>query len=247
MTAVEVRKAEIGAARSIPTFYRLLLGGQLTRGRLVGLGVLSGISILLAVLSRGASDPEEAAVGSLVEYGISLLVPLAAVLLAVPMLGNLIEDRLLVYLWLKPVPRWHLAVAAVAAVSTVLVPVVVLPIGVAAVISGIGGLVVPAIAASAVGAVVYSALYVFAGARFSWGLWLALVYLALWENVLARISDGTARLSIRSYLLTIFEWGTDENVSGAGRANWAAIAIPIVVTVIATALTAWALNSRDVE
>ena len=146
-TVQQPRGAGIGPAQSIPTYYRMLLRGQLTRGRLVGLGVLSGISLLLAFVSRGASVGEDASVTVLSEYSIAILIPLATLILATPMLGNLVEDRLLVYLWLKPVPRWHLAVAAYAAVVTTLLPAVVVPVALTAIVTGYGSLIAPAIAA----------------------------------------------------------------------------------------------------
>ena len=247
MTTIQPRDAHVSAGRSIPVFYRMLLRGQLTRGRMVSLGVLAGLAILLGFVSRRAMDETDAALGAVGGFGIGVLIPLAAVVLAIPMLGNLIDDRLLVYLWLKPVPRWHLAVAAVASVVTVLVPVVVVPIGLSAAATGMSSLIGPAILAGALGALAYGGLYVFFGTRFSWGLWLALVYLALWENGLSRLSDGTGRLSIRSYLLTILAWGTDRPIDLADRADPAAIIVPIAVAVVATALTARALNRRDVD
>ena len=164
MTAVEPRRPSVAAAQSIPTYYRLLLRGQLTRGRLVGLGILSSISLLLAIVSRtsvDAVDLEELSVVLLSNYAIALLIPLATLILAAPMIGNLVEDQLLVYLWLKPVPRWHLAVAAYAAVVTTLLPVVVVPVVATALITGFASLIVPATVAAILGVLAYSAIYLF--------------------------------------------------------------------------------------
>lgn len=250
MTAVQPRNAGVTAAQSIPTYYRMLLRGQLTRGRLVGLGVLGGISLLLAIVGRTSVDGpevEEVAVELLGGYSIGVLIPLAALILASPMLGNLIEDGLLVYLWLKPVPRWHLAVAAYAAVVTTLLPVVVVPIMATAAISGFGSLVVSATAAAVLGVLAYSGIYLLLGARFSWGLWLGLLYLVLWENVLSRLSDGMARLSVRSYLLTVLERGTDVPIDLANRAGWASILMPIAIAAVAIALTAATLSKKDID
>ena len=54
-------------------------------------------------------------------------------------LGDVAEDGTLVYLWLRPYPRWQLAVAAFAASVTVVVPVAVLPLVIAAALTGEGG------------------------------------------------------------------------------------------------------------
>ena len=247
MTTFEARQADVSARHTIPVFYRMLLHGQLTRGRIVGLALLGAMLILTAFLSRTADDAEEAALFAVGEYGLVLFVPLAALMLANPMLGNLVEDRLLVYVWLKPTPRWHLAVAAFAAVATVLTGVTVVPIAAAAFIAGFPSLVGPAALATILGVVAYAAVYLLLGLRFSWGLWLGLAYLVVWENVFARLGDGPARFSLRSYLLTILETGTDRRIELADRSTVASVVVPIAVAIVGTVLTAWVLGRRDVD
>lgn len=250
MTVMEPRTPTVTAAKSIPTYYRMLLRGQLTRGRMVGLGMLGGISVFLAIVTRTAVDArdlEQASAALLAEYGIALLIPLATLILASPMIGNLVEDRLLVYLWLKPVPRWHLAVAAYAAAVTTLLPVVIVPIFLSALILGFGSLVIPATVAAILGVLAYSSIYVMLGARFTAGLWLGLLYLVLWENVLSRFSNGMARLSLRSYLQTILQRGTDVMIPLAERATWASFVIPLAVAIACIALTAQTLSTKDID
>lgn len=244
------RTPAVGPGRSIPTYYRMLLRGQITRGRAFGLGMLGGLFVLLAIvirLSVDAADLEQGAVGLLSDYGIALVIPLSTLILATPMLGNLIEDRLLVYLWLKPVPRWHLAVAAYAATVSVLIPIVVVPMVVAAVVLGFGSLVIPSAVAAVLGVLAYGGIYLFFGARFGSGLWLGLVYLVLWENILSRFSNGMARLSIRSYLQTVLQRGTDVPIDLANRAGWASVVIPLAVAAVAIALTSVTLANKDID
>jgi len=250
MTALQPRTPNVSAAQSIPSYYRLLLRGQLTKGRSFGLGILGGIALLLAIVTRTAveaAELEEASVALLAEYAVALVIPLSTLILAVPMIGNLVEDRLLVYLWLKPVPRWHLAVAAYAAAVSTLVPVVVVPLVITAIICGFGSLVVPTALAALLGVIAYSGIYVFLGARFSAGLWVGLLYLVLWENVLSRFSNGMARLSVRSYLQTILQRGTDVQIELADRATWASFVIPLAVAAATVALTAVTLANKDIE
>lgn len=243
-------RTRVGAARSIPVLYRMLLRGQLTTGRLVALGGLGSIVMLTAVLSRqatGQDGPETAALFALGEYGVAAFVPLAALLLASPMLGNMVEDRLLVYLWLKPIARWHLAIAAFAAVITVLIAVTVPPLVIGSFLAGEAGLAWPLALAAVLGSLAYGAAYLFVGVRFSFGLWLGLAYLALWENVIARLGDGPARASIRSYLMTNVQRGTRIEVLLADRASWAAIVVPLAIALVFVALTARTLTTRDVD
>ena len=55
-----------------------------------------------------------------------------------PPSGDLAEDGTLVYLWLRPYPRWQLAVPPSAASMTVVVPVAVVPFVIGAAFSGGG-------------------------------------------------------------------------------------------------------------
>lgn len=248
MTTARYRSVDTSPTRTIPAFYRMLLHGQLTRGRVFGLGLLSAIAVLFAVLTRLTDDdPEGAAIFTIAEYAIGLLVPLSAVMIASPLFGNLVEDRLLVYLWLKPPPRWHIAVAAFGAVVTTLIPVSLAPVLGAVLIIGDTAMIAPALLAALLGVLAYGAVYLWLGLRFTWGLWLGLLYLALWENTISRFGDGPARFSIRSYLVTIVEWGTDQEISLADRAPWAAVLVPLVVAVIAVAFIARTLRTKDVD
>jgi hypothetical protein len=97
------------------------------------------------------------------------------------------------------------------------------------------------------GVLAYSGIYLFLGARFTAGLWLGLLYLVLWENVLSRFSSGMARLSLRSYLQTMLQRGTDVPIYLADRAGWASIVIPFVVAAVAVAMTARTLSSKDID
>lgn len=247
MTGLEPRAVEVAPQRTIPVFYRMLLHGQLTRGRMVGLVLLAGMLVLIAILVRSEADAEEGALFAIGEYGLVLFVPLAALMLANPMFGNLVEDRLLLYLWLKPTPRWHLAVAAFAAVATVLIGVTAAPMVAAALIAGFPSLAVPAALATVLGVCAYAAVYLLLGLRFSWGLWLGLAYLVVWENVFARLGDGPARFSLRSYLLTVLENGTERRIELADRSAVASVVVPLAVALAATALTAWVFGRRDVD
>ena len=73
-------------------------------------------------------QPADAAWTLVDAYGLSLLIPVVALVFASAALGDLAEDGTLVYLWLRPLPRWQLALAAFAASVTVAVPVAVLPL-----------------------------------------------------------------------------------------------------------------------
>lgn len=250
MTAVAPRSVRSDATRTIPAYFRLLVRGQLTRGRAFALGVLALITIGFAALSYNAQGDDEQAqivVDGVTLFGIAVFVPLACLLLAVPMLGNLVEDRLLVYLWLKPAPRWHLAIAAFAAVVAVVVPITVGSLVVAALVGGEGGLAASAAAAAVLGVLAYGGLYLLIGLRFSWGIWLGLAHLLIYENLVATLSDGLAQFSVRSYLLTLVELGTELDVARADRGLSASFVVPLAVAVLTVGLTTRVLAAKDID
>lgn len=237
----------VSGVRVFPAIYRLFLTGQLTRLRSAGLGLLSALSILLAIVARGADDPLDTATSIMAEYGLGIVVPLCAVWIGTGLVGDLIEDRLLVYLWLKPVPLWTIPAGAVAATVTIMVPFVIVPLTVAAAISNDSGLVIATLSASGLAVLAYGAIFVALSTRINRALLFGLGYVVVWENALARIGNGTARLAIRSYALSILERGTDIPLRLADRAAWSSYVIPLTVCVAAVAFATRALARRDID
>ena len=57
--------------------------------------------------------------------------PVTTLVFAAASLGDFREDGTLVYLWLRPVPRWQIIAAALGASITVTLPLVLVPLVVA--------------------------------------------------------------------------------------------------------------------
>ncbi len=245
MTAVGTDGPRTGVA--FAAIYRLFLRGQLTRLRALGLLVLGAVGILLAAVTRNADDPVEASSDLIAEYGLAVVAPVCTLWVASSLLGDLIEDRLLAYLWLKPVNRWVLPAAAVAASLTILVPLTVAPLTVAAAVSGVGALVGATVVASLLALAAYSGLFVTVGVRFNRALWWGLLYILVWENGIARISDGTARLAVRSYVVSIIGRATDADIALADRSALASVVVPLAIAAAGVALSGWFLTRRDVD
>ena len=113
---------------ALPVVLRL----QLTPLRVAGVAALGGLAVLLGVLDGGDDDPlEVTARVALGTYGLGRRIPLCVLWLATSSIGDLVDDGLLVYLWLKPVPAGSCPRAAVLATGTVVVPLVVVPLVVA--------------------------------------------------------------------------------------------------------------------
>ncbi|GAC1321174.1 MAG: hypothetical protein NVSMB12_21220 [Acidimicrobiales bacterium] len=234
----------------MPTLYRVLVKGLVTRGRLLAMGGLGLVAVLLAVLVRVNSpiDRHDVAYNVVDSYGLSILVPVVALVFASAALGDPSEDGTLVYLWLRPVPRWQLAVAATAAALTVSIPLAVLPVVLGAVIAGVGGsLVVGALCGSGWSAIAYTAIFCGLGLRVRRALAWGLAYLLIWEQAVARIAKGAARLSISVTTRTIdARLAHHDPLPRNAMSMIVAVAVPVVLTALAVGFTARSLDRGEI-
>ena len=203
---------------------------QVTPLRIVGIGALGGLAILLGMITRGDDDPLRATTEVAVGYGLGIVVPLATVWLATSTMSDLVDDRLLVYLWLKPVPRWQLPAAAILATVTVVVPLVAVPLAATVLVAGTSELLGAVLLAAALAVSAYAALFVAAGLWLRRALWWSLLYVLVWENGLARAIDGAARLSIASYAQSLVADAADVALAYADRRPLASLLVlPAIV------------------
>jgi ABC-2 type transport system permease protein len=236
------------APSTMTTVWWVIVRSVATRVRVAGLSILglAAVALGLAVRVAQPGDRPNAAWTLLDSYGLSLLVPVVALVFASAALGDLAEDGTLVYLWLRPLPRWHLAVAAFAASVTVAVPISVLPLIVGVAISGQG---IRLVGAAAVGGllatVAYSAVFCGLGFRVRRALAWGLAYLLIWEQAVARVSHGAARASLfintRSLAAHVAQHAPPHNAVA-----WTTgLVVPLVVSVVAILLTARSLDRGE--
>ena len=169
-------------------------------------------------------------------YGLGIVLPLATAWLATSSVGDLVEDRLLVYLWLKPVPRWQLPAAAVLATLTIVVPLVAVPLVATAIVAGTTELIGSLVLASVLAVFAYAGLFVAGGLWLRRALWWSLLYILVWENGLARAVDGAARLSLASYAQSLVADAAGIRISYADRLPVASVVVPLAVGLAGLAL-----------
>ena len=234
---------------ALPALYRLVLRHQLTRGRLALFAVIAAGSVVLGwILSRAGDERTEATVDVVSALGLGLIVPVVALVLGSAALGNWVEDETLVYVWLRPVARWRLAVAAVAAAATVAIPVTVASLGVLALI-GSGAdpdVLTGTVVGTSLGGLAYVAIFVAAGLLIRRALLWGLVYVFIWEFFVARAGAGAARLSINSYASSLLANYSGQEIRLADRAVGSSYAVLLGVTVVAVAFTTWRLRRANV-
>ena len=184
---------------------RVTLRGLLSRRRTVLLVLLVGLPVLIAILIRlsGGRPDADRVLDALV---VRTVMPLVALILGTAAMGSELEDGTAVYLMIKPISRWRIALAkmlvAAGTTAALVVPAVVL--------TGLllGGAenattIVAYALASLVGGSAYAAAFMTLSIFTSRALLLGLTYTLLWEGVLAGLLGGTRFLSIRQATLGV--------------------------------------------
>ncbi len=244
-----------GAARARPggvflAIYRLVLRNQVTTGRIVAVAALGLLGVLLGfgLAASDPVDPVDAGTNLIDRYGLQVLVPVVALVFASSTLGDLVDDRTLVYLWLRPVPRVTVAAAAALAAFTVCLPAVTVPLVLSALLTGAGSALVGGTAvAAAVGVAGYVGMFTALGIRFRRALVWGLAYILLWEGFVANASRTASRLSLRAYTRSVVSEYTGIGLDQANLSLAVAIAVPLLVAAVMVLLTARRLASADID
>ncbi|MCU1497475.1 MAG: hypothetical protein JWM47_1428 [Acidimicrobiales bacterium] len=228
--------------------YRLLVRSVATRGRLLAVSALAGLSLLTALIVRASAEVHhlEAGIG-FVNFNIATLFPVAVLVFGAATIGDLIDDGSLVYLWLRPVPAWIHVVAAWSATVTITVPLVLVPVVLATtVIDGDAGLLRGAIIGGLVAIATYGALFVTAGIRFRRALPWGLIYILIWEGFVASAGETATKLAVRSYIRSILADQSGVTLKLGEFTLASGILVPLVVAVVALAYAARRLGRADV-
>lgn len=226
--------------------YRVFLRTVLTRQRVIGfIGLIAfgaGVAVLLRPdpvvffdPSGGAltipADTVSPATDMIVLFGLMLAVPVSALVFASAALGDLVEDQTLVYLWLRPIARWRVAVAAFAAALTAALPVGVLGTAIGAAIIDTST-VAPAVLAAAVGSVAYVAIFSFVGLVTGRALIWGIGYLLIWEQFIARGGKSLGFLSVHSHIVSIIEKETNVDFALGYFTLGTAVIAPLCISAV---------------
>jgi hypothetical protein len=228
--------------------YRLLLRTISTRGRLVGFAAISLIGLFVAwrVGSTPRLDPARSAIAFVDVFSIRFLIPVAALVFGTAALGDPTEDATLGYLWLRPVPRWRLAVAAAAAALTFVLPLGLLMTVLSAEFIAGDAIRAGAVGAAAVAAVAYTAWFVLLGAVTNRALVWGICYLLIVESFVARGGRSLGAISIQSYAVSILDAQGLGDLRLAYFSALTGVGMGGVLTIVALALTTWRLRHADV-
>ena len=232
---------------SVLALHRVLLREQITVARILGIAALGALSVLLGAFSRADDEPAQAAADIVATYGLGVLVPLATLWLGTSVVGDLVEDRLLVYLWLKPIARWQLPAAAVLATFSIVAPLTALPLAASVLVAGASDVALPAFGAAALAALAYTGLFVAAGLWFRRAVWWGLVFVLLWENVVAYAIEGAARFTVSEWARSILETAPGSEVIGGTRSAAVAFVVLPAVAVAGWLVATWRYRGADID
>ena len=187
----------------IGALFMLALRQAAAPRRAVFLALLALLPLGLAALIRALAniDGGELIGGVLEGLVVNIVLPLVVMVLATSAFGNEVEDRTLSLLTTKPVPRWSIVLAKLAATIIVAAPLL---IAVSAVVTmmdpdGSGKAAAAAAAGTLVGVVTYASAFTWAGLLTTRALGFGLIYVLLWEAIITSFLEGARYLSVRSY------------------------------------------------
>ena len=218
-----------------------------TPGRLIAMSTVGIIGIIIGVVVDRSDPGPEFAVDFLSRFGLIIYVPLVVLVISTATLGTLVEEKTLVYFWMRPIGRWQITAAALLAGLVVLVPLILVPLGVLAAVVGDGNDVSGIIVSSLVGIMGYTSLFTLLGLVTQRALAWGLGYILVWEGFVAGLSRSAGWLALRTYTTSALSRIADSAGPIADPAAGSTIAIVTVgVFVCGALLTTWRLNTADV-
>ena len=258
--SLTVQRRLVGAREATVLCYRVLIRQIVSAGRLVALGALGAVMVLVGwVVGNSTNSDGGTGNGALFDgasyadgFGLIVIVPIVSLVFAAASLGDARDDGTLVYLWLRPIGRAPMVVAAAAAAATVSLPLCVVPTvaggwlatGFAA---GSGRVALGALAAAALGTVAYSCLFVLLGLLFRKAVLWGIAYVLLWEGLAVGLGDFAERLSLRGYARALLARIADVDLGFTTYRLVTAVIVLACVSAVSLALATVRLRHIDVE
>ena len=214
------------------TVAAITLRATLGRRRALLFAVAPVILIALTLVLRAGRPPgalwPERVLG---DFGFSVLLPLTALIIGTSVLGAEIDDGSIIHLLATPVRRRDVIMSksAVASVLTMLFTAV--PELIAGLIAPSGAKLALALFAGAlVGSVIYSAVFVMASVLTARAIAVGLIYVLIWEALLANFVGGARILSVGHYALGVANAISPDEALNAGLSLTTALVMGVVVT-----------------
>jgi ABC-2 type transport system permease protein len=245
-----------------PTVAWITTRATLGRKRALLFAIPAVILIVLTLALKASHPPGRPWPSHLLgTFGFSVLLPLTALIIGCSVLGAEIDDGSVIHLLATPVRRSSVILTKFAVATVLTIIFAAVPELIAALISG-GGYTEPVIKISAngppiftpgaaistsnfalglfvgavVGAVIYNAIFVMISAATTRAIAVGLLYVLIWEAVLANFVSGARLLSVSHYALGIANGIAHDSTLNAGLTVAVSVVMGAIVTVAALAL-----------
>lgn len=215
-----------------PTIVRITARGLLGRKRAFLLIPLPLLVIGLAIMGR-ASGADVADWGGLVVVGLglSVVLPLTALIVGTSALGSEIDDGTVVHILTKPLPRREIVLAKFVVSVAITVLVAAVPLAVAGAITDGARLALGLAAGATVGALAYAAIFLALSLVTRRPVAFGLLYLLVWESLLSSLLSGTKQFSVQQYALTVADRIASGNILDGTVSLLVAVLMSAVLTV----------------
>ncbi len=238
----------VGAGTAVVLSYQVVLRQLTSRSRIIGLTLLALVAPISGFALGSADASLDDSVRLIASVGLGLVLPVVALVFAGAAIGDLRDDKTLVYLWLRPMDRWPIVVGAALAAGTLAAPITIIPIVAAAILTGAGnGIVAGTLLATIVGLIAYVAVFTLFGVWLKRFIVWGLAYILIWEGFIAQAGAGVARIALRKYTRSILVDRTGADLDLADFSLVMAVVVPIVVAAAALAVASWRLGSQDID
>jgi ABC-2 type transport system permease protein len=157
-------------------------------------------ALLKATAQSGSWRPE-----FLGDFGFSVVLPLTSLIIGTSVLGAEIDDGSVVHLLATPVPRAQVVVSKFLVAAGLTIAFGAIPEFLAtAIASGASSsLAIGLLAGALVASVVYNAIFVMLSVLTTRAIAIGLLYLLVWEGLLANLVPGVGLLSASQYSLSV--------------------------------------------
>jgi len=248
-----------GSGSVIVTIAALTARGLLGRRRSLLLVLLALLPVAIAILvrlsGREGAGGEQVATAIMDRLIVTTLMPIVALVFGTAALGAELEDGTAVFLLVKPIDRWRIVVAKLLVAVGLSVALVAPASFIAGAILEVGGSglsgAIGAAVGTAIGATVYVTVFFTLSLVTGRALAIGLIYILVWEGVLAGLLEGTRVLSIRQYTLAISAAISHPAVAnpnlldGATALVLASIAVALAVVLAVRRLAAFEIGQAD--
>src|SRR5579859_5068624 len=244
-----------------PTVARITLRATLSRKRALLFAIPAVVLIVLTVALKATHAPLRPWPSHVLgTFGFSVLLPLTALIIGTSVLGAEVDDGSIIHLLATPVRRSSVVATKFGVATGLTIVFAAVPELIAALIAGGGsapaldgqaglvsigtgqfaaGLFVGALACS----VIYNAVFVMLSVATTRAIAVGLLYVLVWEVLLANFVSGVRLLSVSHYGLGIAGGFVTDPALQAGLGELTSVVMGIIVTAAALLLAVSLLSS----